>query len=106
MKDNKYRTLALALSLLFDALGMVTFFIPGVGEFGDIIWAPIAGFLMTRLYKGNVGKAAAIFTFVEEALPMMDVIPTFTIMWFYTYVFKKDTLQDEKEEDFIEVDPS
>jgi len=99
MKDNKYRKLA--LSLLFDALGMVTFFIPGVGEFADVIWAPVAALLMTRLYKGNIGKAAGVFAFIEEALPGFDIIPTFTIMWIYTYVIKK-----EKTKDFIEVDPS
>ncbi len=99
MAKDKYKKLA--LSLLFDALGMVTFIIPMVGEFGDIIWAPLAGWLMTRMYKGNVGKAAGVFTFVEEALPGLDVIPTFTIMWVYTYVIKK-----EKVEEIIDVDIS
>lgn len=76
------------LGLLFDALGMVSFLIPGIGEFSDIIWAPIAGWLMTRIYKGKVGQAAGIITFIEELIPGLDIIPTFTIMWLYTYVFK------------------
>lgn len=92
MTDKKYNKLA--LSLLFDGLGMLTFAIPGVGEFGDVIWAPLAAWLMTKLYKGNVGKAAAVFTFVEEAMPGLDVIPTFTIMWVYTYIIKKDKVKD------------
>ncbi|GAA3511525.1 hypothetical protein GCM10022393_26600 [Aquimarina addita] len=104
MKDNKYRTLA--LGLLFDALGMVSFFIPGVGEYGDVIWAPISAYLMTKLYKGKVGKAAAVFSFVEEALPFVDVVPTFTIMWFYTYVFNKESSKKDSSKDYIEVDPS
>jgi hypothetical protein len=87
-KDNKIRNLL--LGLLFDALGMVSFMIPGIGEFADVIWAPVAGWLMTRMYKGKVGKAAAVITFVEEILPGLDVIPTFTLMWFYTYIFSKD----------------
>ncbi|WP_109301106.1 hypothetical protein [Aquimarina sp. AU474] len=99
MAKDKYKKLA--LSLLFDALGMVTFIIPMVGEFGDVIWAPLAGWLMTRMYKGNIGKAAGVFTFIEEALPGFDVIPTFTIMWVYTYVIKK-----EKVKDIIDVDIS
>ncbi|MCW5516667.1 hypothetical protein [Muriicola sp. Z0-33] len=85
-KQNKYRDLF--LGLLFDAIGMVSFLIPGIGEFSDVIWAPIAGWLMTRIYKGKVGQAAGIFTFIEEIIPGLDIIPTFTIMWLYTYVFK------------------
>ncbi len=92
MVNDKFKKLG--LSILFDGLGMVTYIIPGVGEFGDIIWAPLAGWLMTKLYKGNVGKAAGVLTLVEEALPGFDIIPTFTIMWLYTYVFKKKTSED------------
>ena len=85
-KETKYTNLF--LGLLFDALGMVSFLIPGIGEFSDIIWAPVAGWLMTRLYKGKIGQAAGMITFIEELIPGLDVIPTFTIMWLYTYVFK------------------
>ncbi|MEK6154181.1 hypothetical protein WIW50_13000 [Flavobacteriaceae bacterium 3-367] len=95
-KDPKYRNLL--LGLLFDALGMVSFLIPGIGEFSDIIWAPMAGWLMTRLYKGRAGQAAGVITFVEEMLPGLDVIPTFTLMWLYTYVLK-----GSKAEKFIDV---
>ncbi|WP_438423677.1 hypothetical protein [Aquimarina macrocephali] len=99
MAKDKYKKLG--LSLLFDGLGMVSYAIPGIGEFADVIWAPLAGWLMTRMYKGNVGKAAGVFTFVEEALPGMDIVPTFTIMWVYTYVIKK-----EKVKEIIDVDIS
>ncbi len=90
---KKYQKLL--LGLLFDALGFVSFLIPGIGEFSDIIWAPVSAWLMTKLYKGKIGKIAAVVTFVEEVLPFADVIPTFTIMWLYTYVFKiKETIQE------------
>ncbi len=85
---KQYDFRKLALGLIFDAIGMLSFVIPFVGSFTDIIWAPIAGWLMTRMYKGKAGQAAGLFTFVEELIPGMDIIPTFTIMWFYTYVFK------------------
>ena len=85
---NKFKKLI--LGILLDALGLVSFVIPGIGEFSDIVWAPVSGWLMTKLYKGKVGKIAGIITFIEEAIPGLDVIPTFTIMWFYTYVFKKE----------------
>ena len=86
-KDKKYNDLL--LGLLFDGIGMLSFAIPLVGDFSDIIWAPVAGWLMTRMYKGKIGRAAGIITFVEEVIPGLDVIPTFTIMWFYTYVFNR-----------------
>ncbi|GGG44307.1 hypothetical protein GCM10011414_12350 [Croceivirga lutea] len=82
-KDEKYKNLL--LSLVFDGIGMLSFTVPFIGEFSDVIWAPLAGWLMTRLYKGKVGKAAGVFTFLEELIPGMDVVPSFTIMWIYTY---------------------
>lgn len=85
-EDNKYKKLG--LGLLFDGIGMLSFTIPLIGEFSDIIWAPFAGWLMTRMYKGKIGQGAGILTFIEEIIPGMDVIPTFTLMWLYTYVFK------------------
>ncbi|MFB9055648.1 hypothetical protein ACFFU9_02745 [Mariniflexile ostreae] len=84
---NKYTKLG--FGILFDAIGYLSYIIPGIGEFTDIVWAPISGWLMTRLYKGKAGKIAGVIAFVEEALPGFDVIPSFTLMWLYTYVFKK-----------------
>jgi len=68
---------------------MLSFTIPGIGEFGDVVWAPLAGFLMTRMYKGRVGQMAGFLTFLEEVLPFTDIIPSFTLTWLYTYWFKK-----------------
>lgn len=85
---KKYQKLV--LSIILDAMGYISFLIPGIGEFTDIVWAPVSGWLMTKLYKGRPGKIAGVISFIEEALPLMDVVPTFTIMWFYTYVYKKD----------------
>lgn len=84
---NKNRDLW--LGILFDLIGMLSFSIPFVGEFGDVIWAPLSGFLMARMYKGTSGKVAGVFSFVEELIPFTDFIPSFTLMWCYTYLFKK-----------------
>ncbi|WP_298479974.1 hypothetical protein [uncultured Maribacter sp.] len=84
--DKKIKNLL--FGLLFDGIGMLSFAIPFIGEFSDVIWAPVSAWLMTRLYKGKVGKAAGLVSFVEELVPGLDIIPTFTIMWLYTYVFK------------------
>lgn len=74
---NKYKLLA--FSLILDAIGFIPFI--------DLVWAPFSGYLMTKLYKGEKGKIAGIFAFIEEIIPGTDFIPTFTIMWLYTYVF-------------------
>ncbi|WP_347926023.1 hypothetical protein [Pontimicrobium sp. SW4] len=81
---NKYKKLALCL--VFDALGYVSFVFPPF----DIIWAPLAGYLMTKLYKGKTGKIAGAIVFIEEAMPFLDIVPTFTLMWLYSYVFKNE----------------
>ena len=79
----------LLLGLLFDGIGMISFSIPLLGEFSDVIWAPIAAFIMAKMYKGRVGRVASILTFVEEIIPFTDIIPSFTITWIYTYFFQK-----------------
>ena len=91
--NKKYKKLA--LGILFDALGYVSFIFPPF----DFVWAPLSAYLMTKLYKGRKGKIAAAITFVEEALPFLDIVPTFSLMWLYTYVFNK-----EKIETIIDID--
>ncbi len=81
---NKYKKLA--ISLVCDALGYVSFVFPPF----DIVWAPLAGYLMTKLYKGRTGKIAGAIVFIEEAMPFLDIVPTFTLMWLYSYVFKTE----------------
>ena len=83
---TKYQKLI--LSLLCDALGYVSFVFPPF----DFIWAPLSAYLMTKMYKGREGKIAAVVSFVEEALPFFDVIPTFSLMWLYTYVLKSENI--------------
>ena len=78
----------LVLGILFDAIGMLSFSVPLIGEFSDVIWAPFAGFLMTWMYKGTVGKVGGVVTFLEEILPFSDFIPTFTLTWIYNYIIR------------------
>lgn len=85
--DTLSKKQKLALSILFDAIGMITFI--------DIIWAPASAYLMSKMYKGRKGKTAGILSFIEEIIPGFDIIPTFTIMWMYTYVFKKEELKPQ-----------
>ncbi len=86
--DLQTKKTRLVLGLVFDAIGMLSFLVPGIGEFSDLIWAPVAGWLMTRMYPGKIGQAAGIVTFIEELVPGLDVVPSFTLMWLYTYLLK------------------
>jgi hypothetical protein len=84
MKRIKYKLLR--QGILYDAIGMASSLIPVVGPFLDILWAPYAAKKMTDMYQGNTGKVAAVVVFLEEILPFTDFVPTFTLMWIYTYV--------------------
>lgn len=96
---SKYKLLLLGLAM--DGIGILTstWVLPVIGEFTDIIWAPLSAWAMTKFYKGNTGKIAGIITFIEEIVPGLDIIPSFTLMWFYTFVFK-----GSKASEIIDVD--
>lgn len=87
LKNEKYRLLK--KGILFDLIGMLSFSIPVVGEFSDILWAPYAAKKMKEMYPGKKGNMAAVIVFLEEVLPYTDIIPTFTLMWVYTFVISK-----------------
>jgi len=90
MKDEKYKLLR--QGILYDLIGMSTMAIPVVGPFLDMIWAPLAAKQMSKMYKGNEGKLASVVVFLEEILPFTDIVPTFTLMWLYTFVWKKQSV--------------
>jgi hypothetical protein len=91
MIPNKYSILK--KGLLFDAVGMLSMAIPVIGPFLDILWAPYAAKKMRDMYEGEAGKIASIVVFVEEILPISDFIPTFTLMWIYTFVWKGEKVK-------------
>lgn len=67
-----------------DAIGYLSFAIPGVGEFSDVIWAPVSAILFAKTFGGARGLFGGVFNFIEEAMPGLDIIPSFTIMWLLT----------------------
>ena len=85
--DTKTRDLF--LGILFDLIGMLSYALPFVGEFTDVVWAPISGFLMVWMYKGSLGKISGVLSTIEELLPGFDFIPVFTLTWIYKYVISK-----------------
>lgn len=94
---EKERNKLLPICLLMDIIGIFTYAIPGLGEAGDIIWAPISGAVYYYLFKGKLGVFGGSFAFLEELMPGTDVIPSFTITWLFKYVFLKNKTLKELE---------
>ncbi|MEP7319245.1 MAG: hypothetical protein ABI921_10895 [Panacibacter sp.] len=80
---------SLIFCLAMDIVGYLTYAIPGIGEFADIIWAPVSGFIFYKSFGGWKGAFGGIFNFAEELLPGTDFIPSFTIMWVAQYFGRK-----------------
>ena len=86
---NSQKNNLLKKGVFLDAIGMATMFIPFAGTVIDLLWAPYAAKKMTEMYPGKKGKIASVVVFLEEIIPGLDFIPTFTLMWLYTFVWKK-----------------
>lgn len=87
--EDKHKKLMLCIAL--DAVGYLSYLIPFLGEFADLVWAPISAYLLAKMFQGTVGKVGGAISFIEEAMPGLDFIPTFTLTWMYTYLFKKES---------------
>jgi hypothetical protein len=85
---------SLLFCILMDAIGYATYAVPFLGEFADVIWAPVSAFIFYKTFGGRKGALGGVFTFVEELLPWTDFIPSFTIMWAWQNLMakKKTTL--------------
>ena len=82
MKNDQHFLPNIALCIAMDLMGMLTYAIPVLGEFADVVWAPLSAFLFYKLFGGKMGVFGGAFSFLEEIIPLTDVIPSFTIAWF------------------------
>src|SRR5678816_2624230 len=80
---------SLLFCVLMDLIGYASYSIPFLGEFADIIWAPISAIIFFVTFGGWKGALGGIGNFIEELLPGTDFIPSFTIMWFLQRYRKK-----------------
>ncbi len=76
--------------ILMDLVGYASYAIPFLGEFADILWAPVSAIIFYKTFGGWKGAVGGIFNFVEELLPGMDFIPVFTITWVSKYFSGKE----------------
>ena len=82
MKTQKLFLPPLEICLLMDALGCASYIIPALGEFSDIVWAPVSAFIFYKLFGRRLGLIGGVLNFLEEILPFTDIIPSFSIAWF------------------------
>jgi hypothetical protein len=72
---------SLVVGLIFDAVGLVSYTIPALGEFTDVLVAPLQGLFIYFYYEDTT---MAIISVTEELTPF-DFIPSCTIAWFRKY---------------------
>ena len=82
MKTQKHFLPNIALCIVLDIIGMSSYIFPALGEFADIVWAPISGYIFFKLFGGRLGAIGSVLNFIEEIVPFTDIIPSFTIAWF------------------------
>ncbi len=80
---------SLGMCLLMDLIGSLSVLIPVIGE---VVWAPISALIFWRMFGFRRGFFGGIFSFIEELIPGIDFIPTFTIMWFIQYARNKKNI--------------
>lgn len=84
MKENEKELFLpnIGICILMDLVGMASYFFPGLGEFADVVWAPISAYIFFKLFGGRLGMIGSVLNFLEEIIPFTDIIPSFTIAWF------------------------
>ena len=63
--------------IVLDLIGCVSYLLLPFGP----VWAVISGIIFYFLFGKKFGLLGGVFSFVEELLPGVDFIPTFTIAW-------------------------
>ena len=74
---------SLSFCIFMDLIGSATYLIPGLGEWFDLLWAPISAYIFYRSFGGKTGRIGSFINLAEELLPFTDIIPTFTLGYFY-----------------------
>ena len=80
---------SLGFCLVMDILGCAFVMIPLIGPFIEMLFAPVSAFIYYRTFGGAKGIFGGVFNFIEELIPGIDFIPTFTITWFIQYAARK-----------------
>lgn len=76
----------LFVSLVLDACGSASYLLPLVGEGFDIAWAPIQTIMIMAMYDATSPNLKYL-SFVEEILPLTDIVPSATVGWLMEYAY-------------------
>ena len=68
---------SLKTCIILDVIGCFSYIIPPLGP----IWAFISGIIFYFMFGRKFGVFGGIFSFLEEMIPGVDLIPTFSIAW-------------------------
>jgi hypothetical protein len=74
---------SLIYCITLDVIGCLSYVVPPLGP----IWAVTSGLIFYFMFGKRLGVFGGVFSFVEEMIPGVDFIPTFTISW---YLRKKE----------------
>lgn len=76
---ERKRSLRFVLAcVLLDAISAASLLVPLVGNVFDVVWAPIAGSLVSSMFGGD-WRLGAVY-FAKEAMVVTDVIPLATML--------------------------
>lgn len=77
------RPVSLLFCVMMDLVGFASYAVPALGEFADLVWAPVSAVIFFLTFGSWRGAIGGIFNFIEELLPGTDFIPSFTLMWIW-----------------------
>ena len=80
--------------ILLDVIGSLTYIMPWVAEGFDLIWAPIYLIIIQQMYHR---KSFSLIAFLEEIIPMTDLIPSATICYIIEH-FEETEVESEGKE--------
>ena len=68
---------SLKTCIVLDVIGCLSYVVLPFGP----IWAVLSGIIFYFLFGRKFGVLGGIFSFIEELIPGIDFIPTFSIAW-------------------------
>lgn len=69
---------SLKTCIILDVIGCVSYIFLPLGP----VWAFVSGVIFYFMFGKKFGMLGGVFSFIEELIPGVDFIPTFTIAWF------------------------
>ena len=63
----KHEKASLLFCIVMDIIGCLTYAVPGVGEFADVVWAPVSAIIFYKTFGGWKGALGSIFSQIADA---------------------------------------